>query len=59
MSATALALVLAGAICHAVWNIVAKKAGGGLAFVWLFGLVSVVAATPIVYWTWTAHPQTF
>lgn len=59
MSASALALVLAGAICHACWNIVAKKAGGGLAFVWLFGLVSVVAATPIVYWTWTAHPQTF
>jgi len=59
MSATALALVLAGACCHAIWNIVAKKAGGGLAFVWLFGLVSVVAATPIVYWTWTAHPQTF
>ncbi len=59
MSATALALVLAGAICHACWNIVAKKAGGGLAFVWLFGLVSVVAAMPIVYWTWTAHPQTF
>ena len=59
MSATALTLVLAGAICHACWNIVAKKAGGGLAFVWLFGLVSVVAAIPIVYWTWTAHPQTF
>ena len=59
MSATALALVLAGAICHAIWNIVAKKAGGGLAFVWLFGLVSVVAATPIVYLTWSAHPQTF
>ena len=59
MSATALALVLAGAICHACWNIVAKKAGGGLVFVWLFGLVSVVAAIPIVYWTWTAHPQTF
>lgn len=59
MSATALALVLAGACCHAIWNIVAKKAGGGLAFVWLFGLVSVIAATPIVYWTWLSHPQTF
>ena len=59
MSATALALVLAGACCHAIWNITAKKAGGGLAFVWLFGLVSVVAALPLVYWTWTAHPQTF
>lgn len=59
MSATALALVLAGACCHAIWNITAKKAGGGLAFVWLFGLVSVIAALPLVYWTWTAHPQTF
>lgn len=59
MSASALALVLAGAICHAIWNIVAKKAGGGLAFVWLFGLVSVAAAAPVTCWVWLARPQTF
>lgn len=59
MSGTALALVLAGAICHAVWNIVAKKASGGAAFVFLFGLVSVVAATPVAAWAWLQHPQRF
>ncbi len=59
MSTVALILVLAGALCHAVWNIVAKKAGGGLAFVWLFGVVSVVAAAPVACWAWLTHPQTF
>ncbi|MBI3525782.1 MAG: EamA family transporter [Betaproteobacteria bacterium] len=59
MSASALALVLAGAICHAIWNIVAKKVGGGLAFVWLFSLVSVAAAAPVAGWALLAHPQAF
>jgi drug/metabolite transporter (DMT)-like permease len=59
MSTGALALVLAGALCHALWNIVAKKAAGGLEFVWLFGVVSVVAAAPLALWAWTVHAQTF
>jgi drug/metabolite transporter (DMT)-like permease len=59
MNATALALVLTGATCHALWNIVAKKAGGGLVFVWLFGLVSMVAAAPVALWAWIAEPQRF
>jgi uncharacterized membrane protein len=59
MSTSALALVLAGAMCHALWNIVAKKAAGGLEFVWLFGVVSVVAAAPLAIWAWTVHAQTF
>ena len=59
MSASALALVLAGALCHAIWNIVAKKAGGGVLFVWLFGAVSVLAAAPIACWAWLEHPQIF
>ncbi len=59
MSTGALLLVLAGAICHAGWNIVAKKAGGGMAFVWLFGVVSVVAAIPVTAWAWTERPQNF
>ena len=59
MNATALALVLTGAACHAVWNVVAKKAGGGLVFVWLFGLVSLLAAAPVALWAWTTHPQLF
>lgn len=59
MSPTALALVLAGACCHAWWNIVAKKAGGGLPFVWLFGMVSLVAAAPVAAWAWWREPQQF
>jgi len=59
MNATALCLVLAGATCHAIWNVVAKKAGGGLVFVWLFGMVSIVAAVPVVYWVWGHSPQVF
>ena len=59
MSGLALALVLAGAVCHAVWNIVAKKSQGGAAFVFLYGVVSVAAATPVAVWTWTRQPQYF
>ena len=59
MSALALALVLCGALCHAIWNIVAKKSAGGLPFVWLFGQVSVVAALPVAAWIWHTTPQTF
>jgi drug/metabolite transporter (DMT)-like permease len=59
MSGFALALVLAGAVCHALWNIVAKKAQGGAAFVFLYGAVGVVAATPVAAWTWTRQPQYF
>lgn len=59
VSGAALWLVIAGALCHAVWNVVAKKAGGGLVFVWLFGLVSVLAALPVSLWAWQTHPQRF
>jgi drug/metabolite transporter (DMT)-like permease len=59
VSGFALALVLAGAVCHALWNIVAKKAGGGAAFVFLFGAVSVVAYVPVAAWAWARQPQYF
>ncbi|GHU07221.1 membrane protein [Betaproteobacteria bacterium] len=59
MSGVALALVLAGAFCHAVWNIVSKKARGGADFVFLYGVVSIVAATPLAAWMWTQQPQYF
>lgn len=63
MTATTLALVLAGALCHALWNIAAKRvasgAVGAVAFVWLFGCVSLVFATPLALWTWHRQPQHF
>jgi uncharacterized membrane protein len=47
MSATALALVVSGALLHAFWNVQAKKASGGVPFIFLFGLVSVTLLGPI------------
>ena len=39
MTGLALALVLASALAHATWNLFAKRASGGTAFLWLaFGL---------------------
>lgn len=47
MSATTCALVMAGAVLHALWNLAAKKSSGGTVFVWLFGLVSLGLAAPV------------
>jgi drug/metabolite transporter (DMT)-like permease len=46
MTATALGLVLAAAVLHAAWNLLAKRAGGGAALVWLYGTVSAVVLAP-------------
>ena len=59
ISLSALALVMTGAACHALWNIAVKRAAGGLAFVWLFGLVSTCTLAPFATWTWYLHPQVF
>src|ERR1700678_985433 len=52
MSFLALSLVLAAAGLHATWNLYAKRASGGLAFVCLVGVVNVVLYAPFVagYW---------
>lgn len=43
MTALALILVLAAAFAHSLWNFLAKKASGGLPFVWIFtGLASLI-----------------
>ena len=64
MSASALALVLAAAVIHATWNYLLKRSGGGLAFVWLFAMLSAVIYAPlaavIVWWmrpalTWESY----
>jgi drug/metabolite transporter (DMT)-like permease len=43
----ALALVLASAVTHATWNLLAKRAGGGVPFVWLFTAVSAAVYAPL------------
>jgi drug/metabolite transporter (DMT)-like permease len=48
MTFFALALVLAAAVFHATWNLLAKRVGdGGAVFVWLFGLCSIVIYAPL------------
>lgn len=47
MSLFALALVLAAACCHATWNLLVKRVGGGPELVWLFSFVSVLLYLPL------------
>ena len=48
MTFAALALVLAGALIHALWNLLAKRAQGGAPFVCLFSTVALVVYAPLV-----------
>ena len=47
MSLFALGLVLVSAVAHATWNLYAKRASGGPAFVWLFDVASTVLYAPL------------
>ncbi|MDP9351011.1 MAG: hypothetical protein M3P51_05665 [Chloroflexota bacterium] len=47
MTGLALSLVLLSAFAHASWNLLAKRAGGGPGFLWLFGALSVLIYAPI------------
>jgi drug/metabolite transporter (DMT)-like permease len=40
--------VLLAALCHALWNLQAKRAAGARHFVWLYSAVSLLLWTPIV-----------
>lgn len=57
MTAFALSLVLLAAGLHATWNLCAKRAGGGLPFVWLVGAIICTGYVPVLigYWQWR-HP---
>ncbi len=50
MTPLALALVLAAAVCHATWNLVAKKAGGGNDFVLMGSILVGAIWVPVVIW---------
>lgn len=47
MSLLAFALVLTSAILHATWNYLAKRAGGGTIFVWMFSLAGWLLYFPL------------
>jgi drug/metabolite transporter (DMT)-like permease len=51
VTALALVLVLASALFHATWNLLAKRAGGGAAFVWLADLLALVVFLPLFVWS--------
>lgn len=57
MDTFALALVVGGALVHASWNLLAKKASGGTPFVWLYGVVSLMAALPLGWYAWHQQAQ--
>ena len=53
-SATAL---WGGALAHAAWNLVAKRASlSGLGFVWLTSLGAFLVTTPFAAWRWSENP---
>ena len=57
MSATALALVIAAALLHSVWNIVAKKAGGDDRFALITALMLITLWAPVGVWAcWGVLP---
>jgi drug/metabolite transporter (DMT)-like permease len=47
MTGLAFVLVLTSAFMHASWNLLAKRAGGGMAMVWLFSTVSAIIYLPV------------
>ncbi len=58
MSLPALALVIAAALLHALWNVVAKKAGGDARFSLLLTAFQVVLAPPLGLWLgWETVPR--
>lgn len=48
MTSLALTLLLIAAVLHATWNYWAKRAGGGLPFVYLVSVMMVVGYVPVV-----------
>ena len=59
MPPIALCAVLLAALCHAVWNLAAKRAAGARYFVWLYSTVSLLLWTPAVTWLLLHYGQHF
>ena len=58
MPLSALALVLAAALLHATWNIIAKRSGGDNRFALIGSLQLVVLWAPLGWWVaWDALPH--
>jgi hypothetical protein len=48
MSLSVLVLVAGAAVAHASWNLVAKPAAGGAAFVWLCAVAGTLLYLPVL-----------
>lgn len=48
MSAFTLSVVLVASMLHATWNMLAKRARGGIAFIWLYFALSLIFYLPVV-----------
>jgi drug/metabolite transporter (DMT)-like permease len=48
MTVSALLLVIAAALLHAIWNLITKQVNGGLPFFWLISLFSAILYLPFV-----------
>lgn len=61
MTPFAIILVLTAAGLHATWNYCVKRAGGGLPFVYLVGIIICTLYLPIVtgYWIWKSPSLTW
>lgn len=58
MSGIAFALILGGALIHAGWNIVAKKAQGDVRFTFFISIITVVVWAPFALWLgWQVVPN--
>ena len=58
MSTTALALVLLAAVFHAIWNLVAKRAGGDSRFALLSASFVAILWAPVALWFgWSELPR--
>lgn len=49
MTGLALGLVIFSAFLHSTWNLLVKRASGGVAFVWLFSTLMALFYTPIAF----------
>lgn len=56
MTLVALSLVLTAAVLHATWNYCAKRAGGGLPFVYVVGAIIGVLYVPVLLVYHRHHP---
>jgi drug/metabolite transporter (DMT)-like permease len=50
MTLFALTLLIAAGVVHAGWNYIAKRAGGGTVFAWMFAAVSCAVYFPLAVW---------